>query len=68
MAVLWLLESALLLLLLTALPMISTLCPKECSCLGLQTHCSSGGLEIIPHFLNPRITTLKVTRNQVEQV
>ena len=63
----WIFETAALLLL-VSVPLISTLCPKECNCQGLKTYCSSGGLQIIPHFLNPRITTLKVTKNQVEKL
>ena len=58
----------LLLLLSCVVPMISTLCPKECNCMELKTYCSSGDLDIVPHFLNPRITTLKVTKNKVKKL
>ena len=56
------------LVLLVQLPLSSTLCPNECNCDGLKTVCSSGGLDIIPHFLNPRITTLRVTNNKVKKL
>ena len=57
-----------LVLLLLCVPLISTLCPDGCNCDGLRTYCSSGDLGHIPHFLNPGITTLRVTNDKIKKL
>ena len=48
----------------------SPLCPKGCTCDNdeLEAACSNTKLDVVPHFLNPRIKTLDVSNNRISRL